>query len=654
MVVHRFLLAVLISMTAPGCGAPAQQPGAPPPAPQPQPQPQPGPRGEPQLRPQPPPPAGTAAVRLPPPISGGTLLVLRDGRTAVVSDPDRDRISVVDLGARKLRGQLVLEPGAEPGRIVEDGEGRAHVVLRGAGAVLTVDPLAVRTLSRRTLCAAPRGLAFDRVRGLLHVACAGGELVSVGALAETPDRTLQLDLDLRDVLVQGDQLLVSTFRKAELLVVSARGIGERLAPPRMPAAFAGGGRDAPPSPPRVPGGPDVPMASPSVAWRLLPAPGGHVLMLHQRGAVGEVGTEPAAYGGGPGCAGVVEVAVSQFDTSGSRGAVQSSGALAGAVLAVDMALSPDGRWLAVVSAAHAGTDRQLLFYPAPEVPVPPTGRPCVPGVAVMPPAATPAAPGAGSEALAPPVDYRPPSGEVIAVAFDGAGNVLAQSREPATLQLLTQRAEPIVLSLESRADRGHQLFHAATSGQMACASCHPEGGEDGRVWRFQGLGPRRTQSLRGGIMDTAPFHWSGELTSFAHLMADVFQGRMGGGPIDRAQREALERWIDRLPIVQPSRRREDPAAVRGKVIFHDPAVGCAVCHGGSDFTNGGSFDVGTGGTFQVPQLHGLALRAPYLHDGCASTLDERFTRCGGGDRHGLTATLNPADVADLVAFLETL
>jgi hypothetical protein len=52
-------------------------------------------------------------------------------------------------------------------------------------------------------------------------------------------------------------------------------------------------------------------------------------------------------------------------------------------------------------------------------------------------------------------------------------------------------------------------------------------------------------------------------------------------------------------------------------------------------------------------------RAPFLHDGCATTLTDRFgdrrvPTCGGGDLHGKTAHLTSAQIADLVAYLESL
>jgi cytochrome c peroxidase len=66
--------------------------------------------------------------------------------------------------------------------------------------------------------------------------------------------------------------------------------------------------------------------------------------------------------------------------------------------------------------------------------------------------------------------------------------------------------------------------------------------------------------------------------------------------------------------------------------------------------------VNTGGSFQVPSLLGVAWRAPYMHTGCAATLDDRFVKagCGGGEDHGHTTQLTANQRADLVTYLETL
>ena len=51
----------------------------------------------------------------PPAISGGTLLVLGDGTTAVATDPDRDRVYVIDVPTGTLTATVVLTAGDQPG-----------------------------------------------------------------------------------------------------------------------------------------------------------------------------------------------------------------------------------------------------------------------------------------------------------------------------------------------------------------------------------------------------------------------------------------------------------------------------------------------------------------------------------------------------------
>jgi hypothetical protein len=44
-----------------------------------------------------------------------------------------------------------------------------------------------------------------------------------------------------------------------------------------------------------------------------------------------------------------------------------------------------------------------------------------------------------------------------------------------------------------------------------------------------------------------------------------------------------------------------------------------------------------------------------MHNGCAETLNERFSsECGGGAQHGVTSHLSDGQKADLVAYLESL
>jgi hypothetical protein len=56
----------------------------------------------------------------------------------------------------------------------------------------------------------------------------------------------------------------------------------------------------------------------------------------------------------------------------------------------------------------------------------------------------------------------------------------------------------------------------------------------------------------------------------------------------------------------------------------------------------------------VPSLLGVSRRAPFMSDGCASTLLDRFNPACGGELHGNTAELDAEQLADLVAYLESL
>ena len=61
--------------------------------------------------------AAQQALHTPPAISGGTLAATEDGRFAVAADPDRDRISIIELANSNVR-QIPLNAADEPGRVV--------------------------------------------------------------------------------------------------------------------------------------------------------------------------------------------------------------------------------------------------------------------------------------------------------------------------------------------------------------------------------------------------------------------------------------------------------------------------------------------------------------------------------------------------------
>jgi cytochrome c553 len=585
-------------------------------------------------------PTVTAAVA-PPPISGGSMLVLQDGHTVVAGDPDRDLVYVVDVSTQTLLQTVALQAGDEPGRIAEDGAGRVHVALRGGGALVTLDPASGSVLARRAVCPAPRGVAWDATTDTVVVACATGELVTLPSAGGAPTRTVTVERDLRDVTIANGAISVTSFRSSEVLDLAANG---SVAMRSQVATQVAGDLAA--------------NVSPQVAWRTIVDSAGYTVVLHQLhsdasistasistiapgGAPGSApGSAPGGYGGGDQADGGASVPVvftdltilapnpppvNGFEQPGRS--VVSDDVLLGAALAVDVAISPDGAHALIAAAGNADSPllQTALYYQLE---------------------------GSGERNSLPMAQLPGPA---VAVAFDGVGEALVQTLEPASLWIVypggTQSTE-IPLSSISRADSGHEIFHTQAGAMIACASCHPEGGDDGHVWILDG-DERRTPSLRGTIAGTAPYHWPGDMADFPTLVHNVYTMRMSGAVLDPEALAALQGWVESIPA-PPAPSWVDPAAEqRGEALFASTSTGCTTCHNGPKLTNNATLDVGTGGAFQVPPLVGVGWRTPLLHDGCANTLTDRFTSCAT-PAHGGTANLSADNVSDLVAYLETL
>lgn len=592
----------------------------------------------------------------PPPISGGTLLAMTDGRHVVASDPDRDRIYVVDLGTKAV-STIALRAHDEPGRLVEDANGRANIVLRTGGALVTVDVDAARITDRRAVCAAPRGVAFDAAGDRLLVACDSGELAELDSPPpptsrgpRVPDRMTiiaRLGEGLRDVVVAANaHIFVSRFRTAEILELDPAGAllatsrPSPIATSGTPDAGIDGGGFAP-----------APFAEATLAWRMLPAPPGSgsdaPVVVHQFAINAAVA--PSAGGYGASSSGFPDT--SDGGLSGGQAACTSSGIVHAAitqgsnvffapdqlVMPVDMVASADGFAVIAAGNGHTSTLPQVFEL----------GRGQCGASAIVHSLQAPASNGT-STTLQP-----------IAIVRLADGSLLVQSREPARLVNLSTN-ESIDLATDSREDTGHAIFHSNSGTGIACASCHGEGGDDAHVWTFstndfdagEATAPRRTPSLHGTLQGTAPYHWDGAMKDIDMLAEQVMTGRMNGPLLSPRQKTALQGWLFAVPA--PAAEVTDANAVkRGKALFDSAEVGCSGCHSGPRFTNSATVDVGTGGAFQVPSLVGVRTRAPYLHDGCAATLLDRFGPCGG-TQHGSTAQLAASELADLVAYLQSL
>lgn len=615
------------------------------------------------------------------PITGGTMLVTSDGARAVISDPDRDRIIQINLSTEDIISETALEPGDEPGRLVEDSAHRVHVALRRGNAIVTLDA-AGAIVERIDACVEPRGIAYDAGRDQIHVACSTGDLVSFAAAGGPAVRSVHLERDLRDVVVSGTNLVVTKFKTADILTLDETGtIISRTKPPTVPRFDFG------------PFGGDLPEggmgsgqfdAPASIAWRTIALADGRLVMSHQRRVKRTLDSEqPGGYGGDCG-GGPVEDAVTVVSPSGLP---QAALRIANGALPVDIAASVAGDKIAVVSAGS----RMVSVVPSVMLSNPDEDR-------CEPPEPTPCGGGddgsggtgmgsSGGEGVPPAPGPEGPDGKMgeccddddrdgrcdddddddqgdeerlgapTSVAWTPSGDLLIYYPE-APAVIVRTAGGPIAHRIElpgaARNDAGRNVFHAQTRIGIACASCHPEGRDDGIVWDFAQDGQRRTQSLAGNILQRAPYHWSADESSLPVLLDDVFAKRMSGGTLTEIQKQALGPWLDRVPAPAPA--VTDAAAVeRGREIFETASVGCVACHNGPLLTNNLRSNVGTGGSFKVPSLIGVGARAPFLHNGCANTLMDRFGSCNAGAGvHGDTSQLTTEQLGDLVQYLESL
>ena len=239
---------------------------------------------------------------------------------------------------------------------------------------------------------------------------------------------------------------------------------------------------------------------------------------------------------------------------------------------------------------------------------------------------------------------------------------------------------------------GKVLFMNANSsamsqdGYLACSTCHPDGGHDGRTWDFTqyGEGLRNTIYLRGRAGTAhGPVHWSANFDEIHDFEGDIRLHQGGSGFLDdedweqtadplgetkagRSERlDALAAYVATFTDYPRSPWRNDDgtlteAAERGRRVL--AGLDCLDCHDGEHLTDsaeGERHDVGTltsasggrlGGALDgidTPTLYGLHAGAPYLHDGSAATIADTLRIDGHGDAQGLSE----ADMADLEAFL---
>ncbi|MBK1792115.1 tandem-95 repeat protein [Persicirhabdus sediminis] len=274
------------------------------------------------------------------------------------------------------------------------------------------------------------------------------------------------------------------------------------------------------------------------------------------------------------------------------------------------------------------------------------------------------------------------------LAYQGATNV----------QLNTITVSNETLSAEVLL--GKQVFYNANDERMSrdsylsCASCHDDGGQDGRTYDFteRGEGIRNNSTLNGKRgTGHGRVHWSGnfdEIQDFEHDIRGPFGGTgfLADSDFNTGSRnqplgdskaghsvelDALAAYVTSLKHEPRSPAREadgymTASAYLGQRHFAD--LNCAQCHGGADFTDSASLVRHDIGTIKVssgqrlsglldgidtPTLKGLADTAPYLHDGSAATLAEVFnaTNAPDGSAHAVVRSLSASAQQELLDYI---
>jgi YVTN family beta-propeller protein len=244
--------------------------------------------------------------------------------------------------------------------------------------------------------------------------------------------------------------------------------------------------------------------------------------------------------------------------------------------------------------------------------------------------------------------------------------------------------------LNTQVLRGKQLFYdakdtrLARDGYLSCASCHNDGGHDGRVWDLTGFGEglRNTVNLRGRGGAQGFLHWSNNFDEVQDFEGQIRSLSGGTGLMTTAQSnagtrsqplgdrkagissdlDALAAYVASLDSFASSPNRNadgslTAAGAAGRSLFI--SKNCSSCHGGAAFTNSGSSNpqnVGTitadsgkrlGATLtgiDIPTLRDVWMTAPYLHRGSAATIADAI-------RAHSVVSVTDSEATDLAAYL---
>lgn len=199
---------------------------------------------------------------------------------------------------------------------------------------------------------------------------------------------------------------------------------------------------------------------------------------------------------------------------------------------------------------------------------------------------------------------------------------------------------------------------------QSCASCHPDARVDAYNWDLlnDGMGnPKNVKSMLN-CHNCPPAMWHGVRASSAVAVGTGFK-HIHFSVRTQAELDDTEAYIVSLKQVESPYLIDgklSEAAERGKKIFNDPKVGCAVCHSGDFYTDQKMHDVGTKNSFDrkaefdTPHLTECWRTGPYLHDGRYVKMRDVFLKGLHGETQGDVGGLSEEQVDDLCEFILSL
>ena len=573
-----------------------------------------------------------------PGLTGSSIALLPDGERLVVCDPDQGSISFIDADTLAPLGRV--EVGGEPHQLVL-ADGLVVVATYRGGELVAVDPDAQQVVRRVAVCAGPWGLARAPA-GWLAVGCEWqGEVRKVTA-DFTSVTTVGPVWRVRAVAVQGETVRAAGFAGPDVRIWSFAPNGASSLRP-VPDGLADGRSD-------------LPTLTPSQVTALLPMADGGLLATLQ--LVANQGSDdpktPSGYGtltdGRPKINPTVlrldrddhivgPVTYARYDGTGRgfNGPSALAQVSANRVLVAHLSTHD----VAQLDLSADQSDARLLQR-----------QDCAGGprgLAVAPARGLAWVDGAFDNAIT-----RLPIDAMLA---------------PTTTQLTRVRPLPQPYSAAARA--GRKAFHDASNqhltplGVVACSSCHADGGDDGLVWHLHAgmVTPRvrRSQHLGAAPIGVAGLHWDAEFSQLFDLLQSTVPNLMGGDALllNPGDFTAYLQEIVQTPVPPAG----DAAAIaRGKALFDSAQLDCRRCHSGDAYTDlqqhvaltpMTTLPGDTLTTVRTPSLRGVFLRAPYFHDGRAPDLFDLHRRADLAD-HGDASNLTSAEMADLVAFLQSL